>query len=146
MCSLNCPQKLPVTLRCVDSLRIFRQIDTLEMAQQRPYFERSSSAFDCTQMIMHDLERIIYKECLSDGGKSNGTHSPHPIVDGVQPQKRFRLQDVHQRLFDCVPIELHCAEADTLTLLRCVRAVHAVFLPLVDRESKLFADVQPLGR
>lgn len=144
--SFNCiplAQKLPATLRCVDSLPMFRQIDALEMAQQlavrptkRPADCETSAEFDCTQTIMHDLERIVSQECLHECRKLNEPRR----------QKRFRLQDVHQRLFDCLPATLHCAEADSLALLRCVCAVQRGFLAFADSESKLFADVRPLGR
>lgn len=59
--------------------------------------------------------------------------------------KGFRLLDLHKRLFgNRLPPLAHSAEADALTLLRCVCAKQAAFLARVDSEARLFGDVAPM--
>lgn len=135
--------------------------------QQQCAKVEASTEIESTQEIMGDLERIISEECLIDWRKLNETTPQQrpvgqsTVAVGVglskrklfddptptsSPKKRFRLQDVYERTFDTLPPESHCAEADALALLRCVCAMHEAFLALVDIESRLFEDVQPLDK
>lgn len=60
-------------------------------------------------------------------------------------KKKYTLSDVYERLHGRKPHSAHYAEADTMSLLLCVRTLGDQFIELAERDSRLFSDVKELG-
>lgn len=64
------------------------------------------------------------------------------LYPDMSKKRRYNLGAVYERNYNSIPEQLHFAEADVLTLLKCVIAQKHKFIDFVELNAKPFSDVQ----
>lgn len=83
-------------------------------------------------------DRPSSSRCLFPNDKSPTTEanietsSKKCYTDSPKKRHSYKLIDIYQRLYGCLPENAHNAEADTMHLLKCAIAINENFVKLAD--------------
>lgn len=134
---------VPDTLKCCDSLKVFKDIDEercngVSGALMSEDERINSWTKDFARM--QKLNESTPKKDRSPYKRNHETRSPRSSLR--QYKKSYALREIHKRFFDAYPEESHYAEADVMTLMKCALKSRNEFVNVVDRLSINFRDAK----
>lgn len=75
--------------------------------------------------------------------KLNFDEESHIHIEAPKYPKSYKLDNIYEFLYGTIPEDLHRAENDALTLLRCILKVYPAFFVYADNNFKPFDDFSP---
>lgn len=125
--------KLPDTLLCTDSLKMFRTI--LKNKTGSPSKSMPEPEFDDTELPYEILKEV--DECEKNHMNTSIVLTP----EKKRPRTSYKLKDVYQRLTGRYPEGHHHAESDSMMLLESCAKISAEFIEWTENHSIPFNNI-----